>query len=66
MNSDDYPGAIDWPAGSPPSTLREACRRAGLDRGGARCPDCPVRQLCESELRWLVNPTLSPAPRYRH
>jgi hypothetical protein len=37
-----------------PSSLREACVKMGLDRDGARCPDCPLRELCESELRWLV------------
>ena len=38
----------------PPCSLREACTRAGLDRGGERCPDCPVRDLCDSEQRWVV------------
>ena len=37
-----------------PSSMREACVRARLDRGGERCPGCPVRELCFSELRWLV------------
>ena len=35
-------------------TLGEACREAGYDQGGKRCPDCPLRQLCQSEDRWLV------------
>lgn len=43
------------PAGSPPLSLRQACVRAGLDRGGERCPECPVRQLCQSDMRWLVD-----------
>jgi hypothetical protein len=42
------------PRPAPPCSLREACVRAGLDRGGERCPGCPVRDLCESEIRWLV------------
>ena len=46
---DTVPGSA-----SAPCTLRQACVRAGLDRGGERCPTCPVRALCESELRWLV------------
>ena len=37
-----------------PCSMREACARALLDRGGARCPDCPVRELCQSEARWVV------------
>ena len=40
--------------GSAPSTLHAACVKAGLDRDGERCPDCPVRALCSSEGRWLV------------
>lgn len=36
------------------SSLRQACRNAGLDHNGERCPDCPLRQLCKSESRWLV------------
>ena len=39
-----------------PRSLREACRAAGLDQGGARCPDCPLRDLCENDARWLVRP----------
>jgi hypothetical protein len=53
--SDDRRQAPDHASGSPPLTLREACARAGLDRHGERCPDCPVRELCRSELRWLVS-----------
>lgn len=41
------------PPGSPCS-MREACARASLDRGGERCPSCPVRELCQSEMRWVV------------
>lgn len=40
--------------GSPPLSLREACARAGLDQNGDRCPECPVRDLCGSELRWVM------------
>jgi hypothetical protein len=39
---------------SPPRTLRDACRQTGRDNGGERCPICPVRDLCESDDRWLV------------
>jgi hypothetical protein len=35
-------------------SLRQACVEAGLDRGGQRCADCPLKALCQSELRWLV------------
>ena len=45
---------LDPHAGAPPCSLREACVRAGLDRGGERCPTCPVRELCQSEVRWLI------------
>jgi hypothetical protein len=55
--SEEEPGSPACQLGSPPMTLREACRRAGLDRHGARCPDCPVRDLCRSEWRWLVSAT---------
>jgi hypothetical protein len=37
-----------------PCSMREACARASLDRGGERCPVCPVRELCQSEARWVV------------
>jgi hypothetical protein len=39
---------------SGPRSLREACVKAGLDRGGRRCADCPLKGLCQSQLRWLV------------
>lgn len=39
---------------SPARTLRDACRQTGRDDNGARCPVCPVRELCESDERWLV------------
>jgi hypothetical protein len=42
---------------APPCSMREACARALLDRGGARCPNCPVRDLCQSEGRWLIKRT---------
>jgi hypothetical protein len=51
--SDNHP-AIDSPRAAPPCSLRQACRKAGLYRGGARCPVCPLRSLCQSELRWLI------------
>ena len=35
-------------------TLGEACRETGHDQGGERCANCPLRNLCESEDRWLV------------
>jgi hypothetical protein len=35
-------------------SLRQACVEAGLDRGGQCCADCPLKALCQSELRWLV------------
>jgi hypothetical protein len=39
---------------SPARTLRDACRQTGRDNSGERCPICPVRDLCESDDRWLV------------
>ncbi len=39
---------------SPALTLRDACRRTGQDDDGRRCPACPMRDLCESEERWLA------------
>jgi hypothetical protein len=48
------PPAFLW---SPARTLMEACREAGRDNGGRRCPDCPVRDLCKDESRWLVRRT---------
>jgi hypothetical protein len=39
---------------SPARTLRDACRQTGHDDNGTRCPTCPVKDLCESEERWLV------------
>jgi hypothetical protein len=39
---------------SPARTLRDACRKTGHDDGGKRCPTCPLKDLCESEERWLV------------
>ena len=49
----------DFP--SPVRTLKEACREIGLDDRGRKCPLCPLRDLCESEERWLVR--LSSLPR---
>lgn len=39
---------------SPARTLRDACRQTGCDNDGARCPICPMKELCESDERWLV------------
>jgi hypothetical protein len=39
---------------SPARTLREACEETGHDEDGKRCPVCPVKDLCESEERWVV------------
>jgi hypothetical protein len=50
--------SVAAPAAAPPSSLLEACVRAGLDRGGQRCPNCPVRDLCQSNMRWLVKAPL--------
>jgi len=52
--SDDRTRMRDFMRQAPPCSMREACVRAGLDRGGERCPTCPVRDLCQSEVRWLV------------
>jgi hypothetical protein len=53
--TDDEDEACGRNRGSPPLTLREACAHAGLDRYGERCPDCPIGELCRSEVRWLVS-----------
>jgi len=37
-----------------PRSLGDACRELGLDDDGQRCPECPLKTLCESEERWLV------------
>jgi hypothetical protein len=42
---------------SPALTLRAACRRTGYDQLGRRCPGCPLKDLCESEERWIVQLT---------
>jgi len=39
---------------SPARTLMEASIEAGRDDGGRRCPNCPVKDLCQDESRWLV------------
>jgi len=49
-------------AGLRPRSLGEACREMGLDDDGERCPTCPLKELCESEARWLV--CRSERPRY--
>jgi hypothetical protein len=45
-----------------PRALGDASRALGLDDDGERCPQCPLKQLCESETRWLVCRT--DPPRY--
>jgi hypothetical protein len=35
-------------------SLREACQMLGWDDAGRRCRECPLRELCEDESRWLV------------
>jgi hypothetical protein len=52
--TDSEHGAIDPEMAPRPCSLRQACRAAKLYRGGERCPDCLLRVLCQSELRWLV------------
>jgi hypothetical protein len=54
--SDDQGRAPNGRSAAPPCSLREACLRAGLDRRGERCPTCPVRDLCQSDVRWLIRP----------
>jgi hypothetical protein len=54
MSSGNNCRAIDRPAGAPACSLHEACTTVGLDRDGTRCPDCLLRDLCDSERRWLV------------
>jgi hypothetical protein len=39
---------------SPALSLRLACRKTGYDDSGRRCPGCPLRELCDSEERWIV------------
>jgi hypothetical protein len=48
--------AVTWIADRNGSacSLREACQMAGRDDDGRRCPDCPLKELCDSEARWLV------------
>ncbi|HJU17758.1 MAG TPA: hypothetical protein VJ770_14985 [Stellaceae bacterium] len=45
VNTAPYPG---------PRPLVEACRASGYDRAGGRCPECPLRALCDNDKRWLV------------
>jgi len=37
-----------------PCSLRQACIRAELYRGGERCPGCALRTLCQTDMRWLI------------
>ena len=39
---------------SPALSLRNACQKKGYDNSGTRCAGCPLKDLCESEERWLV------------
>jgi hypothetical protein len=57
--SDNQQQAIDRRM-PPPCSLRQACAKAGLDRGGERCPECRLKHLCQSELRWLVKTVSEP------
>ena len=41
---------------SAPRPLRKACIRTGLDERGSRYRDCPLKNLCKDEFRWLVRP----------
>ena len=60
---DDRYDARDPRPAAPPCSLRQACAKTGLDRDGERCPSCPLKALCQSELRWLIQ--TEPMPRYR-
>ena len=39
---------------SPALSLRDACEQTGHDDAGQRCPSCPLKGLCASETRWLI------------
>ncbi len=56
-NTAPYPG---------PRPLAEACRATGHDRAGERCPECPLRILCESDRRWLVRRAEEVRPRLQY
>lgn len=58
----DQPKFIGGYIVSPARSLLEACRAAQCDDSGRRCPHCPLRDLCQSEARWLVQRSLPPAP----
>lgn len=47
-------GVANDSSASPPLALWQACTKLDLDNGRRRCPDCPLKYLCESESRWLV------------
>src|SRR5262249_23971566 len=40
---------------SPVLALREACEQIGRDEYGLRCPECPLRRLCQDDSRWLIS-----------
>ncbi|HEV2300351.1 MAG TPA: hypothetical protein VGR91_02165 [Stellaceae bacterium] len=46
---------------SPARSLGEACRALGRDEGGAHCPVCRLREMCQSEARWIVRRPPPPA-----
>ncbi|GEM_PF-1638936 len=50
-----------YPLALRPRSLREACVQIGLDDDGDRCCDCPLRELCEDESRWLLRRRHLPA-----
>lgn len=44
---------------SPALSLRQACCKTGYDNNGKRCPGCSLKELCDSEERWIVRLTAS-------
>ena len=51
---DDVAPSVSHYLLAPVRRLRDACRQTRCDDNGARCPVCPVRELCETDERWLV------------
>jgi hypothetical protein len=47
---------------SPALSLRDACQKKGYDNSGTRCAGCPLKDLCDSEERWLVRLTARSQP----